>query len=392
MFNFYTQAPPKEVPTNQNIMHTIKYYTVLKAVIGFLLGTICAFLILYPFEPSLSHLHIFYKWLMILGTGLFFSVAIFSIDWFPYLKRFHATEKDSFEVRDSLEAARSIELSDQVENQSYRFVGASVAGKGHRDEKGEIKVPCQDAHGYASIGEWSLLIVADGAGSYENSSMGSTYCVEKLPTVLTEKFFKIDGGEGDLEDYWRKSAIGCFQELVDGIKSLAKEEDIDYHTMGCTINVVAFNHTHLLTAHIGDGRAAYKKYNGDWEALLTPFKGDEPGSTVFLTSDYTWENPEECIESNVIVLNEPIEAAVLLSDGMETYSFLCYTKDEDGIYSDPNEPFAPFLDGNLSIIRQMFVAGKADEEVSKAWESYLLSGKKLVDEYDDKTMVIAIKA
>ena len=391
MFNFYTQAPPKEVPTNQNTMQAIRYYTVLKAVIGFFLGSLSVFLILYPFEPGHTLRQVIFQWLLIVGTGLIFSVAIFLVDWFPFIKLFQVTEENSFESAEYIEAD-NVEPTAPAESRRYRFVGASVAGKGKRDEKGEIKIPCQDAHAYASIGEWSVLVVADGAGSYENSRMGSTYCVEQLPTLLPEKFFQVVDGECDLADSWRKSAIGCFQELVEGIKSLAKEKDIDYHTMGCTINVVAFNHTHLLTAHIGDGRAAYKKHNADWKSLLTPFKGDEPGSTVFLTSDYTWENTEECIETNAIVLNEPIEAAVLLSDGMETYSFLCYTKDEEGIYSDPNEPFAPFLDGNLSIIRQMYAAGKTDEDVSKAWENYLLSGKKLVDEYDDKTMVIAFKA
>jgi hypothetical protein len=283
----------------------------------------------------------------------------------------------------------------QIEQPSqYTFVGASVAGKGHRNEDGEIIIPCQDAHSYCSENGWNVLVVCDGAGSYANSKKGAAFCVEHLPKMLLSKLDdkSVFSKACQLSnDEWRAISIDVFSNLKSQMQNLAINEDIDFQSLGCTVNVALFNNETLLTAHIGDGRAAYKKADGVWEALITPFKGDEPGCTVFITSDYTWENPDECIETKVITLDNPAEAVVLLSDGMESYSFLCYTKKEDEeIYFDPNEPFAPFLDGNISILKNMVANNQPD--IDMAWQSYLETGKKLKDEYDDKTLLIAFKS
>jgi len=278
----------------------------------------------------------------------------------------------------------------RVKAPQFKFVGASVAGKGHRNQEGKVVIPCQDSHSYLSFKGWNMIVVCDGAGSYEHSTAGASYCTKMLPVIFQRKMVS-NTGFPPTEDQWKEVAMEVLEEVKRGLCEIAEEKNVDYHTLGCTVNLVLFDEHVVLSAHIGDGRAAYKK-NNKWEAFIRPFKGDEPGSTVFITSDYAWENPDDCINTKVIISEDSIEAVVLLSDGMEMYSFLCYTKNEEGeVYFDPNEPFAPFLDNNINILKSMYEAEKSEEAINEAWANYLEKGGKLSQEYDDKTMVLAFK-
>jgi methyl coenzyme M reductase gamma subunit len=122
--------------------------------------------------------------------------------------------------------------------------------------------------------------------------------------------------------------------------------------------------------------------------MMQPFKGEEVGSTVFITTDWCWESPQECIETRII--ESDIKTIVLLTDGMEAYSFLCYVKNEKEMYSDPNLPYKPFLDSNIRAIDSMMSSGFNIIKITKMWKEYLSSGKGMENEYDDKTMLIAI--
>lgn len=280
----------------------------------------------------------------------------------------------------------------------WQLVGASVAGLGHRDTNGNIIIPCQDAHNYTIINPWCIAIVADGAGSYENSQIGASYCVEKLPILLRKKIqtgILFDEKKYINEDGWRAIVIEILIKIKKGLMNLALKKKIDYKTLGCTVNFLVFNSEILFSGHIGDGRAALRIENGKWKPIITPFKGETVGETVFITSDYCWENPDECIETTIhrTTKDNEIDAVVLLSDGMEDYTFRCYVKDEESdeeFYYDPNEPFAPFLNGNLEILKKK-IQYDGLSETNLFWKRYLQYGPKIKEEFDDKTLLMIFK-
>lgn len=275
-------------------------------------------------------------------------------------------------------------------NKSISIISASVAGRGHLECANPI--PCQDANKWKKLNNnWAIAITADGAGSYKNSHIGSAYVVNNLIKVIESEVSNsqwfINHNVPDQVE-WRRVAILCLKKTRDNLFKYAKRKGLDFKTLGCTVNLALFSNQTILSAHIGDGRACYKDISGEWKHLITPFKGEEAGSTVFITTDWCWEYQDECIETRIV--NSDVKAVVLLSDGMESYSFVCYVKDDNGNFSDPNQPFEPFLNANVNAILSMIEKGISEKKASNKWKEYLKNNKNLIKEMDDKTMLIGV--
>ena len=75
----------------------------------------------------------------------------------------------------------------------------------------------------------------------------------------------------------------------------------------------------MLVTHIGDGRAAYLNEIKEWNSIITPFLGEEAGSTVFITSKI-WNEPNRYIESRVV--KNPVKGIVVVTDGYNTPKIL----------------------------------------------------------------------
>lgn len=275
-------------------------------------------------------------------------------------------------------------------NKNLSIISASVAGRGHLES---IKpIPCQDANKWKKLNSnWSIAITSDGAGSYKNSHIGSLFVVNDLIKVFEAEVSNLQWFINQVtpdEIEWRQTAIFCLKETRDNLYKYAMLNGLDFKTLGCTVNLALFSNQTILSAHIGDGRACYKDAAGEWKSLITPFKGEEAGSTVFITTDWCWECLDESIESRVI--NTEVIAVVLLSDGMESYSFTCYVKDENDNFTDPNKPFEPFLNANVNAILSMRENGISEKIASSKWKEYLRNNKNLINEMDDKTMLIGV--
>ena len=268
------------------------------------------------------------------------------------------------------------------------IISASVVGRGHLDSG----VPCQDANNWKMLNDfWGIAVISDGAGSYENSHKGSAFVVKNIIEVVRDAMTLTKWYNDNVlpsDEAWRDMIIIVLKQTRDNLQQYAKESDNDFHSTGCTLNLVVFSKEGLLTAHIGDGRACYQNENKEWKAMLKPFKGNEVGSTVFITTNWIWENTEKYIETRVICEN--IKSFVLLTDGMETASFLCYTKNENEHYFDPNQPFEKFFNTNISAINAMINQGIVLDEINERWSTYLSSSQNLAEENDDKTMLIGI--
>lgn len=273
---------------------------------------------------------------------------------------------------------------------NWIIVGGSVIGKGHVSNN----IPCQDAHSYKLLDkDWGIAIVSDGAGSCENSHLGSGLVVERSMELfenLVETKRLINNKKLPKEAKWREWSLDIFKKLRNDMQLHADEIEVELKSLSCTIIVVIFSPKGILTAHIGDGRAGYLEDNVSWKPAITPFTGEQVGTTVFLTTDFIWEAPELYIETRVI--EGKIKAFTLLSDGCEFGCYECYQKREDNKgYHDPNKPYDKFFNPNIDALLSMNSNGISQNEMNKKWEGFLLKGNEVFEkETDDKTMILAV--
>jgi len=210
--------------------------------------------------------------------------------------------------------------------------------------------------------------------------------IEQMSELLEETSW-LDKDSELKEEEWRSYMLKHIKTLQGGLYDFAKEETLDYKSLSCTFILLLFSPHRILMCHIGDGRAGYADASGSWKSLFTPFKGEQVGQTVFITSDLL-NNNEELIETAVI--NDTIHSFTLLSDGCELASWKCYDKQQDKeVYYDPNLPFPEFFNPCIGALKSMHLDNLSDEEIATKWSSFLEKGNTaLQKEMDDKTMIL----
>lgn len=275
-----------------------------------------------------------------------------------------------------------------MEKHNWTIVGASVIGKGHI----ETDTVCEDAHHIEMINDsWGVAVVCDGAGSeiYANAHLGSQYVAKTagkyFKAIIQETPWYIDR-KIPAEAEWEILSINALKELREKLKIYAEKQEVNFKTLACTAIVLVFSPVGILSVHIGDGRAGYCNNQDEWKPAITPFKGAQVGETVFLTSEFDWED-ERYVEARVI--DEPIKAFTLLTDGLEWYCWECNLKDPtEEKYFDPNKPFAQFFNANVATIQRL-AEKNSFEDLQNKWAGYLQEGHpKIKEEQDDKTMIL----
>ncbi len=269
---------------------------------------------------------------------------------------------------------------------SWNIVSASVIGNAHI----ENSIPCQDNFAYKMIDEnCGIAIVADGAGSCENSHLGSAFVVLK-GVELFEKLIVDNRWDKAFptDKIWRKEAISIAKEVYEQLKVFAKKREVEFKSLSSTFIVSFFSKEGICSLNIGDGRGAFRDTQNRWHSIVTPYHGEQVGMTVFLTTTPIWSHSDLYIFTSVV--KERPHAFIILSDGYEKISFECYIKDENGNYYDPNRPFDEYLNFMVEMSLK-FLKDNTIEEVNKKWEQFLKNGHKLLKtESDDKTMVLGI--
>jgi hypothetical protein len=275
---------------------------------------------------------------------------------------------------------------------SWISAWCSVLGSSHILEN----LPCQDNTKveYLIDTDFVIAAVSDGAGSCENSQIGSKFLVDnsiiKLSEYIKLKIFGTNELELKNED-WRKDAFGIFQELKNDLKEKAVELDIDFKSLSATLIVAFSNGKSIYCANVGDGRAGFRDKQGEWLPMLIPTKGEEANQTLFVTSEM-WDNDSSSEYFGTFVLEDQITAFTLLSDGCERASFeiLKFNESEDKYY-DPNLPFKPFFEPNYQNLIKLNTAGYSQEQINGLWEKFIQSGnQKLINETDDKSMILSV--
>jgi len=323
-----------------------------------------------------------------------------------------------------------------IADESGYVVGFSIQGRSHIS----AGTPCEDYHAYKEIAPgWRLFITSDGAGSARESARGS-----KANCEMAEKFIAqllkakgwVEKNYMPTELEWYVECYNIFLSMKSIIFRQADKQAAQYKAdkeaalekLTTTINATSdpaaraklelkkldiiadinkplcardFNATiilmlltprGMLTAHIGDGRMGYKTKGGEWKALMTPHKGDEASSTVFIPND--WEQTKvpaftmsDVYLPDVRVIHEIPEAVVLMSDGCENITWTHYSKDEAGHYFDPNKPFPGFFN---PLLDEMNEDHTPESRLDRLIEIINIGTPAGVTEHDDRTMLLGV--
>jgi hypothetical protein len=283
--------------------------------------------------------------------------------------------------------------ANNINNGPWVIAKSSVIGRSHIISG----IPCQDAHRVSLLNtnpSWGVVAVSDGAGSCSNSHLGSERVTETCVNLFTELLIRQGWSEGKPlpgEGEWRMLALAELQKVTGDLKSYSETLGVELHSLSATVIVMIFGPDAILLAHVGDGRAAGQNADGNWKALLTPYRGDEANVTVFITSNIWREDRiNSCIGTEVFI--QPFRAFAVMSDGCEMASFsLTHFNEKSQRYDPLNEPYAPFFDPNVAALYALDRQGKTEKEIDLLWHKLLTDGtQRFSDEPDDKTMVLAV--
>lgn len=268
----------------------------------------------------------------------------------------------------------------------WNLIGASATGYSHKTHD----IPCQDSFAYSLIDKnCGIAILADGAGSCENSHIGSDF-VTSTGVILYKKLIIENQWHmhPPSQKLWRDKAIDVAHEISLELSEFAIKNSFGLKTLSSTLIVVFFLKDGVYSLNIGDGRGAFKSRKNKWKSIVTPYHGEQVGMTVFLTSDLIWDESIKFIHTEVF--KEEIEAFIILSDGLERIAFECYRKDENGLYHDPNLPFDQFLNFVLNTSDE-FLKSHTCEQASSKWKQFIEDGNEVLStENDDKTMIFGL--
>lgn len=239
----------------------------------------------------------------------------------------------NLEPNENLDYPKSHEYSNHLKTkENYRLFFASKRGRSHahigtfRDDDGKI---------ITSPSGWSVLCVADGAGSCSLSREGSKIASNTASNMLIELLSSQNADE--LEALFLNNLENPSKELEEEIEKKLEETIVtgayhalrDIHEKAQSINEhpKEFSTTLLLTAHkkvvqghiiisfwIGDGVIAIYKRGQKVEILGEPDSGEFAGQTRFLSHNIF--DKENIKKRTSIKLVKDFTALILATDGV----------------------------------------------------------------------------
>lgn len=318
------------------------------------------------------------------------------------------------------------------------ITGFSIQGRSHI----LMNIPCQDYHAFEDLGDgWFVAITSDGAGSAREAARGSKanceLAVRMITQLLTERKWK-EKAYLPTEKEWYieiKNIFEVMQAIItrsasSQVKSYKEEQEnnlkliveqeskeenpenkaklqkeiarlkdsiqipLEARDFNATIILLLVSPKGMMAAHIGDGRMGYLSNDGKWKSLMTPHKGEEASSTVFIPNNWNRQLDVPIFKMSDVflpetrVVEEYPKAFVLMSDGCESFSWTCKVYDkEKHYYYDRNEPFERFLNPLISAIGEIKDKDKKIDEMIDIINIGTIGGKR---EQDDRTMLLGV--
>lgn len=218
------------------------------------------------------------------------------------------------------------------------LLGASVRGRSHahtglpRDD--DFAIRC------APLG-WSIMIVADGAGSARFSRMGSAIacqkametCINNLPSdeAIYECLGMRDQGKS-LQEWMgqlKKIAYNILPRAAHTAKNAIKQEaqakeraPRDYATTLLLAMIKKFGTFWVVFSfQVGDGAMGILTAN-EGKLLIEPDEGEFGGQTRFITMEEIFNSGDELMARTRVDVVQDLENVILMSDGVSDAWFM----------------------------------------------------------------------
>jgi hypothetical protein len=253
----------------------------------------------------------------------------------------------------------------------WRYVIATSIGTSHIKQG----LPCQD---YAKClvtpdknnAPVLITVVSDGAGSAENSHIGSelacTLFIESAAAYLSEN--TVAAIDSAMTQAW-------LQKIRDAIQQRAESDEKRPRDYACTFLAAIIGQDRAAYVQIGDGAIVVSDgEESNWGWVFWPQRGEFANTTFFLTDDNALERV--CFDTAEI---PPLEVA-LFTDGIEPLVLEYATQ----------TAFAPFYDKMFPPVRTATAEG-LNSDLSLSLEKYLASPSVCDRTDDDKSLILATR-
>lgn len=182
----------------------------------------------------------------------------------------------------------------------WKVVTGAVIGRSHE----KLGLPCQDRVFSLQAQDFTLIALADGAGSKRNSQYGASTVIETIGQIFAKSFDEI---------YANQDGVAVKKYLVETLlKNLdlkAQELDCKRDDLSSTLLFVAVKDERFILGHIGDGVIFFSR-DHEIKIASTPKNGEFANETVFVTS-------KQALSSFNLIKGQlnGIDGFILMSDG-----------------------------------------------------------------------------
>jgi serine/threonine protein phosphatase PrpC len=249
-----------------------------------------------------------------------------------------------------------------------------------------------DAFAFSSGQGYSILCVADGAGSSQHSRIGSEICCREMIGQLQKTLFGNDspreGGESESEQERVARCIGAaVKHICQRIRELAAAagcEARDFHsTLLVAVQIEIAGPGRVYISQVGDGAICALLRTGQVQALGLADSGEYSGQVTCFVPDESAESKARRLQ---VFETQEIECLLLCSDGIE-------------------DPFYPMQRKARAIFQQLYLgveeslpdftqavqpAPMLQADVSGSLLNWLDFKKR--GENDDRTLVVLYRA
>ncbi|NCC60415.1 MAG: protein phosphatase 2C domain-containing protein [Verrucomicrobiae bacterium] len=274
-------------------------------------------------------------------------------------------------------------------NEDWYISAASVRGKLHA----HMGTWRDDSYAFDNIGEWTLMAVADGAGSAPLSRVGSRIAcdtsVAHLKMLLEDFSLPVTGDKTPRISTLEKVKAFLVSSATEGRNALIREAHQrkkslkEFNTTLLLVLHCEWNGTDVISAiQIGDGAVGLYDNDDHCTLLGVADHGEHSSETIFLTS--TSELAKKSLDQRVVFsVKEKLQAIAIMSDGVAD-DFFPETEYLIQLFNgDPTERLRTKTDEPLCGIMKEVVPNPMDGTALLNWLRY---EKK--QSSDDRTLLV----
>ena len=241
---------------------------------------------------------------------------------------------------------------------AWIILGDSVVGTAHRARS----VPCQDAFRFSTVGEWLVVVVADGAGSSSHSEVGATLACDEL----VRQFAAIDPSIL----LSRGGMTALLAEVRTALLVEAERVGVKPRELACTVLLALVGLESAVFAQVGDGAIVIRQ-GENYRTVFWPEIAEYANATDFLTDD----SFADVVHFEVIT--DSISEVAAFTDGLQRVALDFSARTAHPAF------FLPLFGGMRTVTNS--------EPLAEPFRNFLDSDRVNERCDDDKTLVLAVR-